>query len=1449
MMRFFKPFLACPKLALAVLVGLALVGVRVFDGLPVDVFPDIRAPQVVVQTEAGGLTAEEVEQQVTRPIESAVNGIPGVTGIRASSSGGLSFVWIDFDWSADLTRARFDVFERLSRVRESLPPDADTEIAPDVSVTGEIMLVALTSPSGAVSPLDLRARAEYDLRSRLLAVPGIGEVVVIGGQLPEVRIEADPRELAADGVTLNDVIEAARASRTQAGAGYLANVAGDEVPLRQVARADDLATLRRQPVTPGGALRLEDVATLREAGAPRRGSASYNGEPAVILSVQKTPGGNTPALTAQLDAVLDAFAAETKDAGIEIHREAYRQADFIGASIDGGTRVLRDAVLIVIVVLALILLKVRTLLIVLATIPLSVLAAVTCFPAFGLGVNVMTIGGFAVAVGDIVDAAIIFTEVIWRRLAENAALPEAERADKASVIAGAAASVLPGVLFSTTVILLVFLPLTMLSGIEGRLFSPLGLAYILVFAASFLVALVLVPAFSYVLWRPPKKPPQHGGDSIATRALKAAYRPVLRLALKAPVLVVLLAVALCAVACRVATTFGSSFLPSFREDSCNVSLSLPPGASLAESERLAEACVPALSQIDGVLSVTRRTGRAERDQHAEPVSSSEYVIRMDLSADTDRIRDDIRKTLGDIPGASVLVGYPIAHRISAVLSGTEAEIAINVFGEDPDRLRAAVADIKTALDAEPSVSDVRANREVSVRTLRIDYDTDALAEAGLTLRDAGEQVAAAFNGVETGEIRQGARRTSVTVRFRDIDDLSDENAVRALLLVGAKGRTVRLDEVARVVPEEASNLLLRDGGRRKALVSCNPAADANPGDTVKRLQTTLAPLAARYGCTLSFTGSSTARASAAKRLAGLGAALLVVVFGLVFAAVRSLRSTCLALLNVPLGLVGGIAAVALANPVLSVSSLVGFITVSGFTLRNGILLLNRYRERLEAGDAPKEAIAEGSVERMVPILMTSLTTVIGLVPLVLAGNEPGGEMLAPLAVVQLGGILGATFLNLLVLPAAAALLLRAPRPTASVSAAGLRTSVVLLPLALLLFAGCTSYEAMPIDWEKECDSWMNATNTVRLASADDAALLARIGNPGLNELRLKARGAARTAQEEGWWNDPSLDLDLNRILGSAPHPFLGGATLSFTLPLSGAPALDARAAEGYAAADAMAVRAEERTVAADARAAFLRLAYAREKARLLAAFAVDPRHTEAERKLDHLTERGETTRAERAANERRHHAREHLAVEARASVSEAEEALRALCGLAPSVRFELTDTALAGEDAPPPSVDPLAFVKHPRVQEKILRLNGSEAKLEAEIRRQYPDLKIGPAFSQEDGDNRAGLALGIDLPLWNRNRKAIAEAEATRDADRFAALRAWQNLVREDAAARRRLADLDDHTPPPPAREQDLDNLLRIGEILPADYLAALSDILDARLAELDWKRDRALAVRAIRDK
>lgn len=1003
-----------PLLSLAVVVLLAALGLQLSFSLPVDVFPDIAVPRVVLQTEAPGLTAEEVEQRVTIPLETAMNGIPGVATIRSSSGGGLSFVWVDFDWSVDLARARFDVFERLQRIRESLPSEADVEIAPPVSVTGEIMLVALTGADGKVSPLELREQAEYVLRPRLLGVGGIGEVAVIGGRLPEYRISVSPRRLAECGLSVPEIVEAVRDTRTSAGAGYLANVAGDELPLRQVARADTLEDLIRAPVVAGsgGALRLGDVARVELAGAPRRGSASFDGREAVVLSVQKVPGGNTPEITKRLDAALGDFAASVRGKGISVHANAYRQADFIRASVRGGARVVRDAVIVVLIVLGLTLLRFRTILVVLASMALTMPIALAAFPALGLGINVMTLGGFAVAAGDIVDAAIIFTEVVWRR--------------RDLAIAAAARSVLPGVAFSTLVVVLVFLPLLFLSGLEGSFFRPLALAFLAVFVTSLVTALVVVPALSRVLGRDGAGAAPVRGDADGTgrdplgvRMMKFAYRPFLALALRAPALVVASALAATVAAAWVAKDFGSSFLPPFREDAFNVALSLPPGASLDESERVAESCVAGLREIPGVLSVTRRTGRAERDQHAEPVSSSEYVVRVDLNGDVEDVRRRIRAQLGAIPGCSVLVGYPIAHRIGAVLSGTEAELAVNVYGDDLDVLRDAVAKMKQRLGAMPEVSDVRANREVTVRTLRIDYDSEALAETGLTLREAGEQVSAAFNGVEVGEVREGLRRRALVVRLEDVDGAADVGTVKSLLLTSRDGRKVRLDDVARVVPEEASDLMLREGGRRKAMISLNAADGVDVGALVARLRTVLDPVAQAAGCSVEYGGSYQARESAAKRLGALAVVLLIVVFAILVLALGEMRSAALALVNVPLGLVGGVVAVGIADPVLSVSSLVGFVTVIGFVLRNGILLLQRYRERMAEGLSLADAIREGSLERMVPIVMTSLTTVFGLVPIILAGERPGGELLAPLAVVQFGGILGATALNLVVLPAAA----------------------------------------------------------------------------------------------------------------------------------------------------------------------------------------------------------------------------------------------------------------------------------------------------------------------------------------------------------------------------------------------------------------------------------------------
>ena len=1431
---------------LAAALMLAAVGWRTWKTLPVDVFPDIPVPRVTLQTEAGGLTAEEVEQLVTIPIETAMSGIPGLSTVRSSSGGGLSFVWLDFDWSTDLARARFDVFERLSRVKESLPAEVETEIVPLVSVTGEIMLVALTAETNGVSSLELRELAEYDLRQRLLGVPGIGEVAVVGGRLPEYRVAVDPRRLAQTGLAMADVIEAARDTRTSLSAGYLAHVAGEEVPIRQLARADSLEALRASalPLASGGALKLSDVAEVSLEGAPRRGSASFEGREAVVLSVQKTLGGNTPELTRRLDGVLAAFGKEVAARGVRVHANAYRQADFIAASIAGGRDVLRDAVIVVIAVLLLTLLELRTILVVLVTMPISILAGLALFPALGLGVNVMTLGGFAIAAGDIVDAAIIFTEVIRRKLGENAALAAAARRPERVVVAEAAASVAPGVLFSTLIVVLVFLPLLFLDGLEGCFFRPLSLAYLAVFAMSLVAAVTVVPALARMLKLGGRAQREGSrartsGTAFGIRVMLACYRPLLCGALRFPKTVLLLAVAMVAGAAIVAKDFGSSFLPPFREDSFNVVLSLPPGASLAESERVAEACVPLIRELPGVLSVTRRTGRAERDQHAEPVSSSEYVVRVDLKGDPDAVKAAIRDRLGSIPGCSLLVGYPIAHRIGAVLSGTEAEVAVNVYGESAEVLRAVAAEMKRALEKVPEVSDVRANREVMVSTLRIDYDLDLLREAGLTLREAGEQVAAAFNGVETGVVREGVRRRSIVVRLAGDPNEADAETVRGLLLAGRGGRCVRLDDVASVVPEEASNLMLREGGRRKALISCNASDGVDTGELVGRLRASLEPIARRYGCSVTFSGSSQARESAARRLALLGIGLVAVIFVILLVALKSVRAALLALVNVPLGLVGGVVAVAIADSVLSVSSLVGFVTVMGFVLRNGILLLNRYRERLKDGAPLEEAVREGSLERMVPIVMTSLTTVFGLVPIMLAGQKPGGELLAPLAVVQFGGILGATFLNLLILPALAKMALAKDARIERAVRAG-----VFAAMAGML--GCTAYEARPIDWAAEASR--PATNRVEIASADHAAQLAIIGNPSLNVLRLKAASSGAVACETGWWEDPSVEYSPMRIVNPADYPWITDVSIGLTIPLSGVPGCERAAARAYAEADRADIVAAEAEVGAEVRSVVIRLVSLRTSAERLASALADASLVSTLSNAVRLAAAGEVTTAELSTVRRNLHARRHQLQELRVLAASEEASLRRLLGFDPRTEIAVRATVLDEASAlPPDDCAAVDLVRHPRVQAALRRLDGDEAALRTEIRRQYPDLRIGPSFSREDGQDRLGLSAGVTLPLWNRNRKGVAEATGVRDVSRRNAIDVWRELVCRRAEAVATLAELGAHPSAPPADRTTAAALLRAGEIGAIDFLTLSDEILTAELSEIDWRRDVRLAREEIR--
>ena len=1024
--RLLKLIINGPRLTLVLALGAILGGYLVLQNLAVDVFPDIKVPRVTIQTEAGGLTAEEVEQRITIPIESAVNGLTGVKGVRSSSGSGLSFVWVDFDWSADPDVSRYRVFERLGQVRESLPPGIEPEIAPAISVSGEIMMIALTSSATNVTGLALRELAEYKLRNHLLAIPGIAQVVTMGGNLPEICVGYKPRVLAQYGLGLSDIAEAVSSSCTWASAGYLPNVRGEELPVRQVARADAVDALKSVwvPNEKGEPLTLGALADISLAGAPRRGSASFNGKDAVVLSVQKAPGGNTLELTKAVETALDTFLIPE---GVCLERDAYRQRDFINVSIDNGKHMVRDAVLIVILVLGLTLLNVRALLIVLITMPVSIGLGLVFFPWAGLGVNIMTLGGFAVAVGDIVDGAIIYTEIFRRRLA--VVTPERVKDELAS----ASKAVTPSVFFSASIIMLVFLPVLFLTGLEGQFFRPLAYAYLIIFGSSIVSAFAVTPVLALIFGKRRKEAARlrtadnrsdgtGHAPSLAERLLQAIYTPFLSVAIRFPKSVTLLATIVTGAALWWATGFGSSFLPPFHEDTYTVFVSMVPGTSLDESERVSENVSEEIRKLDGVLSVTRRTGRAERDQHAEPVSASELIVRVDLAKPQNELKAKMNAIVKAVPGASGMIGYPIAHRISAVLSGSAAELSLNIFGEDPEKIRVAAKLAKDELAKMSEVADVQANREILIDTLKIDYDLPRLAQEGLSLTDVGEQVSAAYNGRVLDVVVEGQNRRDITLRLAE--GTADEEGIRGLLLKSRAGRFVRLGDVARVHREEASNLVVHENGRRLALITLNPAEGISVGELVKKLGARLGPMLAEYDCTASFGGSYEASESAKRTLGFLSLGLLVLIFVLLSMATESCWRATMVLATVPLALVGAVIAVEFSGRIVSVASLVGFVTVIGFTIRNGLLLVGRYRELAAEGRPSREAVELGSRERMVPILMTSLTTVFGLVPIAAAYDLPGGELLAPLAAVQLGGLIVATLAALVALPALARLMAR-----------------------------------------------------------------------------------------------------------------------------------------------------------------------------------------------------------------------------------------------------------------------------------------------------------------------------------------------------------------------------------------------------------------------------------------
>lgn len=1003
---------------------------------PVDVFPELNAPTVVILTESPGLAADEVEQYVTFPIETSVNGIPGVRRVRTSSAIGLSIAYVEFEWGTDIYRARQLVSERLDTVREELPPDAHAEMTPITSITGEIMLLAVSSPGGTVPPMELRAYAEFDLRNKLLSIPGVAQIAVIGGELPEYQILVQQERLRLYDLAVEDVIAAASESHSTLSAGYLPNVDSLELPIRQSGRVRSVADIAGTVIKyhDGAPVTIGQVADVRLGPALKRGTGAEGGNPAVIMTVQKAPGTNTLVITDEIDAMLVTIDGSLP-AGIAVNRQVFRQSDFIKLSITNVVHALRDAAIIVSVILILFLLNVRTTLITLTALPLSLAVALLVIDLMGETVNVMTLGGLAIAVGSLVDDAIIDVENVFRRLRQNAAKTESDRQPKLRVIFKASNEIRPAMVFATIIIALVFLPLMFLEGIEGRFFRPLGVAFVISIMASLVVALTVTPAMCrYML-----KAESEGGhetDGFLVRFLKRLYEPSVRLAIRLRLFVLSLAGIATALTLWLASTFGTSFLPEFQEGTFTVFLSAPPGTSLFASDRMASAVERQLVAVDGVRSVTRRTGRAESDEHAEPVSNSEIEITVLPGYDNIEVRARVSQILEGVPGITTNIGQPIEHRLSHILSGTPAAIAISVYGDDLDVLRSIAKEIETVLKPLPGARDVAANREVMIQSLPVEYQPAELAAYGLTPLSAARQVRNAIFGVEVAEVNEGVRRYSLVVRLED-EERDTVRDLRNLILRGKGGALVRLDDVAVIGPEMASNLIARENAQRKAVVSLNVAEGSNLGHLVEQVRERVDPIVQRYGFTVKYGGQFEAQQSASRTITLFSGVVVLIMVVLLNLAIGSLRVALLVLVNLPLALIGGILAIFLTEspnpitnaaalfgsgsytaPVISIASMVGFITLFGIAVRNGILLVNHYKHLMTVEGVPMhEAIVQGSMERLVPILMTALTAALALIPIILKGDKPGNEILAPLSVVILGGLLTSTFLNLVVVPA------------------------------------------------------------------------------------------------------------------------------------------------------------------------------------------------------------------------------------------------------------------------------------------------------------------------------------------------------------------------------------------------------------------------------------------------
>ena len=1010
-------------LVLLTAVVLSLTGLYIARNMNVDVFPDLTAPTVTIMTEAHGMESEEVEKLITYQLETAMNGSPNVRRIRSSSTAGFSIVWVEFDWGMDIYRARQIVSERIPMVRENLPAGAGMPtMAPISSIMGEVMLLAVTSDS--LSPMELRTLSDWTISPRIKAIGGIANVIVIGGEYKQYQVFANPEKLKYYNVSLHELMEKVKEANMNAPGGFF-NQHGNQYIIKGNGRAYSVDHLQEAVVKQvnGQTIKIKDVADVKIGPADKIGDGSQNGSPAVILTVSKQPNVNTLELTERLDAAVKDME-KTLPEGVDIKNHIFRQADFIDASIRNLNMTLLEGALFVIIVLLIFLMNWRTTAISLIAIPLSLLVSVIVLKVLGYTINTMSLGGMAIAIGALVDDAIIDVENVFKRLRENIRKPKAERLPLLTVVKDASIEIRSSIIIATLIIIVSFIPLFFLSGMEGRLLKPLGIAFITSVLTSLVVAVTVTPVMCSYLLKSKKVLSKQAEGTKVERWLRKRYAAILNRTLKRPKTIIGVTIAGFLFSLLLFTQLGRSFLPEFNEGSMTLSVVGVPGMSLEESNKTGKLVEELLLEMPEVDVVTRRTGRAELDEHAQGVNGAEIDAPFTLNGKSkEAFFNDVREKLSVVPGVNITVGQPIAHRIDHMLSGTRANIAIKIFGPDLQRLYELGKEVEQEIKPIPSLADVAVAQQVEVPQIRIQPKRQMLAAHGMTVGQLMEQVDISLAGEEAGEIYEGQKYFELVVRYRKEERNKIEN-IRNLLISLPEGGHTTLKQLATVSSVSSPNRISREDVQRKIVIAANVQEGDLRGAVNEIRETINTTIDIPEGYRVEYGGQFESEEKASKMLMITAIMAILVIFLLLYMEFKDMKLSFIVLINLPLALIGGILIVYFTSGILSIAATIGFISLFGIATRNGILLVSRYEALRMEGKKGKELLKEGALDRLNPILMTAFTTGLALLPLALKGGQPGNEIQSPMAIVILGGLISATLLNLIVIPSVYKLLMK-----------------------------------------------------------------------------------------------------------------------------------------------------------------------------------------------------------------------------------------------------------------------------------------------------------------------------------------------------------------------------------------------------------------------------------------